>query len=74
MKVDNNLFDSLTEEARIKFDTKAQEYPSTFSLLKKDLESNYVTIDLTYYSVLCLYDYNIIEDMRITSLSKIFKH
>jgi hypothetical protein len=74
MKVDNNLFDSLTEEARIKFDTKAHEYPSTFALLKKDLESNYVTIDLTYYSVLCLYDYNLIEDMRITSLSKIFKH
>jgi hypothetical protein len=72
MKVENNLFDRLTDAALANFNLKKEEYPSSMKLLRDELESTKYITDLKYVSVLTLYDFNFIENLRISQVITLF--
>lgn len=73
MKVENNLFDRLTDEALANFNLKKEEYPSSMKLLRDDLENTAYITDLKYVSVLALHDFNFIDNIRISQVITLFK-
>jgi hypothetical protein len=72
MKVENNLFNRLTDAALANFNLKKEEYPSSMKLLRDDLEKTVYITDLKYMTVLTLYDFNFIDNIRISQVVTLF--